>query len=189
MVRTELNCRRTISCRRPTTTGAGRTASPVSPADGLPYTASDSTSTVRTAQFTPPHQTTQDGPVCVVSGACQLSRPDRRTSAFSVGVRPAVALRRPTHSDAERTCRAVSSQRHARRDKTVLSVSCRVWRCELVDCSERTQRPTQRPLYVSLCPPPPPHRALFVLACSSTHDVRFSYSNSCSSNCTFVPGS
>ena len=84
MVRTELNCRRTISCRRPTTTGAGRTASPVSPADGLPCTASDSTSTVRTAQFTPPHQTTQDGPVCVVSGACQLSRPDRRTSAFSV---------------------------------------------------------------------------------------------------------
>jgi len=148
VVRTELNCRRTTSCRRPTTTGAGRTALPVSPADGLPYTASDSTSTVRTAQFTPPHQTTQDGPVCVVSGACQLSRPDRRTSAFCVGVRPAVALRRPTHSDPERTCRAVSSHRHARHDKTVLSVSCRVWRCELVDCSERTQRPTQRPLYV-----------------------------------------
>ena len=32
---------------------------------------------------------------------------DRRTSSFCVGVRPAVALRRRTQSDAERTCRAV----------------------------------------------------------------------------------
>ena len=39
---------------------------------------------------------------------CELSRPDRRTNVFCVGVRPAVALRRPTHSDAERTCLADS---------------------------------------------------------------------------------
>jgi len=32
-----------------------------------------------------------------------------------------------------------SSHRHNRHDKTVLSVSCLVWRCELYDCSERVQ--------------------------------------------------
>ena len=36
-----------------------------------------------------------------------MSLPDRPTSAFCVAVRPEVARRRPTHSDVERTCRAV----------------------------------------------------------------------------------
>ena len=54
------------------------------------------------------------------------------TCAFCVGVRPAVALRRPTHSDTEQTQNApvwrsdrLSSHLHTRRDKTVLSVA--VW--------------------------------------------------------------
>ena len=51
-------------------------------------------------------------------------------------------LRRPTHSDAERTCRAsgrLNFHSHIGRDKTVLSVSCLVCRCELDDCCERVQ--------------------------------------------------
>jgi len=62
--------------------------------------------------------------------------------AFCVGVRPAVALLRPTHSDAERTSRVVGPTQFtppARHDKTVLSVSLLVCRCELDDCSERAQ--------------------------------------------------
>ena len=47
-------------------------------------------------------------------------------------------LRRPTHSDAERTCQ-LTSHHHTRHDKTVLSVSRLVCRCELDDCSERVQ--------------------------------------------------
>jgi len=53
-------------------------------------------------------------------------------------VRPAVALRRPTHSDTDQTQNApvwpsdrLISHRHTRHDKTVLSVSCLAWRCEL----------------------------------------------------------
>ena len=64
-------------------------------------------------------------------GRCELS-------AFCVGVRPAVALRHPTHSDTDRTQNApvrrsgrLSSHRHTRHDKTVLSVSCLAWRFEL----------------------------------------------------------
>jgi len=52
-------------------------------------------------------------------------------------------LRRPTHSDAERTCRAVGPTQftppHTRHDKTVLSLSCRVCRCGLDDWCERVQ--------------------------------------------------
>jgi len=55
-----------------------------------------------------------------------LSRPDRPTSAFCVGVRPAVALRRPTHSDAERTCPADTTHT-ATPDATRRSCLCRVW--------------------------------------------------------------
>jgi len=65
---------------------------------------------------------------------CKLNRLDRRTSAFCVGVRPAVALRRPTHSDADQTQNApvwrsgrLNSHRHTRYNKTVLSVSCLAW--------------------------------------------------------------
>ena len=70
----------------------------------------------------------------------ELSRPDCPTSVFCVGVRPAVApavpappdtLRRRTHLSGR-----LSSHRHTRRDKTVLSGSCR---CELDDCSGRVQ--------------------------------------------------
>jgi len=57
---------------------------------------------------------------------------------FCVGVRPAVALRRPTHSDTDQTQNApvwrssrLSSHSHTRHDKPVLSVSYLVWRCEL----------------------------------------------------------
>ena len=38
---------------------------------------------------------------------CELSRPDRPTSAFCVGVRPAVALAVPAPPDTLRRCRAV----------------------------------------------------------------------------------
>ena len=41
-----------------------------------------------------------------------------------VGVRPAAQCGRRTHSDAERTCPAVSSHRHTRHDKTV-APACR----------------------------------------------------------------
>ena len=51
-------------------------------------------------------------------------------------------LHHPTHSDAEHNCPAcVPTQftRHNRHDKTIVSVSCRVRRCELDNCSERVQ--------------------------------------------------
>ena len=63
-------------------------------------------------------------------------------------------LRRPTHSDAERTCRAsgrLNFHRHIGRDKTVLSVSCLVCRCELDDCSERVQTSNFLSATVSSC--------------------------------------
>jgi len=70
-----------------------------------------------------------------------------QTSAFCVGVCPAVALRRPTHSDTDQTQNApvwrpsrLNSHRHTRHDKTVLSVSCLVCRCELDYCSEYVHR-------------------------------------------------
>jgi len=48
---------------------------------------------------------------------CELSRPDRLSKAFCVGPTQFTPLHR--------------------HDKTVLSVSCRVYWCELYDCSER----------------------------------------------------
>jgi len=70
---------------------------------------------------------------------CDLSLPDSPTSAFCVGVRPAVALPRPTHSDTDqrqnapvwRSGRLNNLHRHTRHNKTVLSVSCLAWQCEL----------------------------------------------------------
>jgi len=90
-------------------------------------------------QFTPParHDKTVLSVSCL-AWRCESSRPDRPSSAFCVGVRPAVAPRRPTHSDTDQTQNApvwrsgrLSSHRHTRHDKTVLSVSCLAWRCEL----------------------------------------------------------
>jgi len=55
-----------------------------------------------------------------------------------VGVRPAVALRRPTHTDADQTQNApvwrsdrLSSHGHTRHDESVQCVSCWAWPCEL----------------------------------------------------------
>ena len=72
-----------------------------------------------------PRQTRQDGPVCVLSGGVNRVGP---TSAFCVGVRPAVALRRQTHFDTDKTqnapvwrsSRLRSHRRHIRHDKTVI---------------------------------------------------------------------
>jgi len=76
---------------------------------------------------------------------------DRRTRAFCAGVRPAVALRRLTHSNTDQTQNApawlsgrLSSHRHTTHDKTVLSVSCLAWRCKL--------RAFRRPAAVSFYP-------------------------------------
>jgi len=55
---------------------------------------------------------------------CELSPPDRQTSAFSVGVCSAAQCDRRTHSDGERTCPAVNSHRHTRQDKTA-APACR----------------------------------------------------------------
>ena len=92
-----------------------------------------------------PPDTTLQSCMCRVS-RWELSRPDCPTSAFCVGVRPAVALRRPTHSDTDQAQNApvwhssrLNSHCHTRHDKTVLSGSCLVCRCELDDCCERVQ--------------------------------------------------
>ena len=75
----------------------------------------------------------QDSAVCVVSGGVNESR-DRRTSAFSVGVRPAVALRRPTHCDTDQArnapvWRSADSVHTAiTPDTTKQSCRRRVWR-------------------------------------------------------------
>jgi len=77
---------------------------------------------------------------------CELSPPDRPTSAFCVGVRPAVAPAVPAPPRHTPTLNALvgrsgrlSSHRHTRHDKTLLSASCLVCRCELDDCSESVQ--------------------------------------------------
>ena len=65
---------------------------------------------------------------------CDLSLPDSPTSAFCVGVRPAVALPRPTHSDTDRDRTHLSGGRAdsiiytATPDTTKQSCLCRVWR-------------------------------------------------------------
>ena len=86
------------------------------------------------AQFTPPvtlHHTTMRSWLCRVM-RCELSRPDRPTSAFSVGVRPAVApavpappdtLRRRTHLSGGRA----DSVHTSILDTTKRSCLCRVW--------------------------------------------------------------
>jgi len=86
------------------------------------------------AQFTPPvtpHHTTMRSWLCRVM-RCELSRPDRPTSAFSVGVRPAVApavpappdtLRRRTHLSGGQA----DSVHTSIPDTTKRSCLCRVW--------------------------------------------------------------
>ena len=78
-----------------------------------------------------PPDTTRRSCLCRVR-RCELSRPDKCV------LRPECVRRshrqclcRQTHSDAERTCRADSSHRRTRHDKTVLCLSCLVCRCEL----------------------------------------------------------
>ena len=61
------------------------------------------------------------------------------TSAFCVGVRPAVAPAMPAPPDTLRRWTHLFTPPHTRHDKTVLSVSCRVCRCELDDWCERVQ--------------------------------------------------
>ena len=74
---------------------------------------------------------------------CELSRHDRSTSAFCVGVRPAVALTVPAPPYTLRRKTRLSGGRadsiHTRYDKRVLSVSYLVCQCELDYCSERVQ--------------------------------------------------
>ena len=75
---------------------------------------------------------------------CELSRPDRPTSTFCVGVRPAVAPAVPAPPDTPRDGTHLSGGRvdsiHiATSDTTVQSVSCLMYRYELDDCSERVQ--------------------------------------------------
>jgi len=75
---------------------------------------------------------------------CELSRPDRQTSTFCVGVRPAVAPAVPAPPDTPRDGTHLSGGRvdsiHiATSDTTVQSVSCLMYRYELDDCSERVQ--------------------------------------------------
>ena len=68
-------------------------------------------------QFTPPHQTRQDGPVCVESGV-------------SVGIRRLLW----TCSDFSATvlsCRESCSHRRSGRDTDKTALSCLAWRCEL----------------------------------------------------------
>ena len=68
-----------------------------------------------------PHTTQTDRTVlsCLL-WRCELSRPDRPTSAFSVGVCRVAQCDRRTHSDAERTCRADSIHTRHDTDRTVL---------------------------------------------------------------------
>jgi len=124
---------------------------------------------------------------------CELSRPDK--CAFCVGVRPAVALRRPTHSDTDQSRNAavwrsirLNSQRRARHDKTVLSVSCLAWRCELAlvpnqswvnlnDTNRRVihtgMRQGLRNGTVSICPSVPYSSRPSMRACSGAAGRRY----------------
>jgi len=77
---------------------------------------------------------------------CELSRPDRPTSAFCVGSASSgrtgsacAARHTPTLNVLVGRSGRLSSHRHTRHDKTALSMSCLVCRCELDDCSERVQ--------------------------------------------------
>ena len=62
---------------------------------------------------------------------CKSSRPDRPTSAFSVGVCRAAQCDRRTHSDAERTCWAVGPTQFTPPDTTQRCLVLSGGRCEL----------------------------------------------------------
>jgi len=111
----------------------------------LTETAKKETLAEHDAQFKPPAR------------RCKLSRPDRPTSPFCVGVRPAVAPAVPSATRHTATLNALvgrsgrlNSHCHTRHDKTVLSVSCLVCQCELDDCSERVQNVFKFSVGVSL---------------------------------------
>ena len=78
---------------------------------------------------------------------CELSRPDRPTSAFCFRVRPAVAPTVPAPPDTPMLNALVGggqadSIHTTTPDTTRRSCLCRVWcadRCEVDDCSERVQ--------------------------------------------------
>jgi len=95
--------------RRPTHSDAERTCPVVGP-----------------TQFTPPHQTRQDGPVCVVSGV-------NWTIALNV-FRLQIFCRRQT---TVLSCRESSSHRRSGRDTDKIVLSCLVWRCELALTEQR----------------------------------------------------
>ena len=72
-------------------------------------------------------------------------------------MRSAVALRRPTHSDTDQTQNApvrrsgrLNTHRHTGHDKTVASVSCLAWRCELTSGVASLEQSVERL-------PPPRH--------------------------------
>jgi len=69
---------------------------------------------------------------------CELSRPNRPTSAFCAGVRPAVAPAVPATQNAL-VGRSGRLRSHRPTRQSILSVSRLVCRCELDDCSERVQ--------------------------------------------------
>jgi len=71
------------------------------------------------AQFTPPHQTRQDGPVCVVSGVNWTIA--LNAFRFRISCRPATVL----------SCRESSSHRRSGRDTDKTVLSCLAWKCEL----------------------------------------------------------
>jgi len=97
----------------------------------------------------PPPHTTKQSCLCVVSGeAVRIGQLLLMCSdfKFSVGVSLELSpdkcvLRRSASGGRTLVGRSgrLNSHHHTRHDKTVLSVSCLVCRCELDDCSERVQ--------------------------------------------------
>jgi len=91
-----------------------------------------------------PPDTTIQSCLCLVR-RCELSRSDRPTSAFSVRVRPAVALSVPAPPDTSTLNALVGPTQftpphQTRQDGPVCVVSGVVWcRRQLDDCSERVQ--------------------------------------------------
>jgi len=97
------------------------------------------------AQFTPPvrHDKTVLSVSCQAVSIESARPPDKcvlRRSASGGRTGSACAARHtPTLNALVGWSGRLSSHRHTRHDKTVLSVSCLVCRCELDDCSERVQ--------------------------------------------------
>ena len=97
------------------------------------------------AQFTPPvrHDKTVLSVSCQAVSIESARPPDKcvlRRSASGGRTGSACAARHtPTLNALVGWSGRLSSHRHTRHDKTVLSVSCLVCRCELEDCSERVQ--------------------------------------------------